>query len=198
MADFSKCQFSQLHNQENDTETGYCPENRETQSPSARGGLHQFGNCHAEQNPEHRTAEGDFIGDDEMLEINEGRGNQQGSERKIGRADRKTKTQPQSQKEGGCQHLDQRVTEGNRSPASRAFRAERQPAQNGEIFIPRDGFSTGGAKRAPWFKQADTSGHPVDAGIQKRSRHRAQHGGENRKQNGHAFSRPGSTNSQIA
>ena len=198
MANATEGDLPQFHDQKNGGKPRQRPEQGPTRSRPSRGRSHQLRDQRAQKNSQRRPAQGDFIRNNEMLEVDESRRQQKRGEGEIGHSQGKTEFQPQSQKDASSQKLDQWVSEGNRRAASRAFAAKKNPAHHREVFIPRDGFFAGGAERSFRIQQAHPTRHPMDAGIQKRSRHRAQHGGENREKNGHAFSRPGSTSSQIA
>ena len=100
--------------------------------------LHRLGEQNAQEQPGGSAAQGDFVGDDEVLDIDERRGNQQGQKNPIKQRERKAVAGPGKRKEGCGENLNQRIAKGNPLATGGAFSSQQEPADDRHIFVPAD------------------------------------------------------------
>ena len=78
------------------------------------------------------SADGDFVGDDEMFEVNEGGRDQAGEEQAIDEGERSglmADLEPASQEQNRGQELDQKIADRDGSAAIAAFATEIKPGE---------------------------------------------------------------------
>ena len=94
---------------------------RETKGLKPRGRLHHLRKEDAQEQSCRRPAPGDFIRDDEMLDVDERRGDQQREKNPINRRKRKAVASPCKNKERRGEKLNQQIPKGNPRAARRTF-----------------------------------------------------------------------------
>src|SRR6185369_16939494 len=91
------------------------------------------------------SADGDFVGDDEMFEVNEGGRDQAGEEQAIDEGEGGglvADLEPASQEQNRGQELDQKIADRDGSAAIAAFAAEIKPGKERGVEVPGDGVFT--------------------------------------------------------
>ena len=122
----SKGKFPEFHDEPEQSiaKGGRCK--REAKGPKPRGRLHHLRKENAKEKSCRSAAPGDFIGDDEMLDVDERGSDQQCEKNPIDRCEWKTVAGPCKDKERRGEKLNQKVPKGNPRPAclniSRAIR----------------------------------------------------------------------------
>src|SRR5216683_6533680 len=115
------------------------------------------------------AAEGDFIGDDEVLEINERRDDESGQQQTIHHRQRRRLPpdgEPTAEEGRGGQQFDPKIADRDRRAAVRAPAAKKQPGEERNIEMPGNRIAAMRTMR-PGSNQALSAGHPVDADVQK-------------------------------
>src|SRR2546423_4167237 len=160
------------HDPQNDvTERGR--ESRADQRCETRIGAHQLRNDEAGDQSGDGAANRDLVGNNEMLEIDKGRDEQNGNEDPIGNGDLPGKKLPDREKQKRGQQFDAEIAKGNFVSAFCATAAQKQPADDRNILLPRNLGFTDGAKRTTRFFDRDIARQSINADVQKRTNGRA-------------------------
>ncbi len=111
-------------------------ERRGEQGAAAAGGVHQFRHDEAGDHARHRSANGYFVGDNEVLEVDEGRGDKERDENPVSDRHRPRERFPDAKEKERGQELDGEIAEGNADAAVSAFAAQEEPAQERNVLVP--------------------------------------------------------------
>ena len=155
---------------------------RADQRPEATGEVRRLSverrDREAQQHPRHRPADGDFVRDDEVLEVDE-RGDDEERRHdpirkrqhpRMGRPARRSPRPhfpPHGEKEQPGEQLHAEVAEGNPRAAIRALSAQDQPGEQRDIVVQRDLIFAGRTKRALRLIDRQAQRHAVDADVEE-------------------------------
>ena len=115
--------------------------------------------------PGDRSADGDFVGNDEMLEVDEGRDDQERHENPVGDRHLPREKFPDAEKEQRGQKFDREIAKGDAVAAIRAAAAQEEPAHQRDVLVKRDLFLAGRTKRPARFVDRQIERQPVDADV---------------------------------
>ena len=116
-----------------------------------------------------------------MLEVDEGRDDQERNEDPVNDRDRPRKSDPDGEKEKRGEQFDREIAKGDPAPAVRAFPAQPKPAEQRQVLMPRNRLLAGRTKRASRLIDREIARQPINADVQKRTDHRAENKGEDAK-----------------
>jgi hypothetical protein len=98
--------------------------------------VHQLRHSEARQDPNDCSADRDFVGNNEMLEVDEGGRDEERNKKPVSDRDVPRKNFPDPEKEKRGEKFDGEITEGDAGAAVRAFAAKEQPAQERDVLVP--------------------------------------------------------------
>ena len=116
-----------------------------------------------------------------MLEIDESGGDKERDEDPVNDRERPWEGNPDGKKKQSGEQLDCEIAKRDPAPAIRAFSAQPEPAQQGQILLPRDRFLAGRTKGTPRLVNRKIPRQPVNADVEKGPDRRTQHEGEDAK-----------------
>ena len=92
---------------------------------------------HTQGYPGCGTAQCEAVRKDHVLEIDESSRNENGDENHVSRGDGRRERRPQPKEKQRGKDLDERVAPRNTRTAARTFSAQPEPAQDGDVLVPR-------------------------------------------------------------
>ena len=169
-------EFARAEDQVNEAAAHHDAPETAAQGFAPVGGVVQQGDRRGGEKADDNPADGDLIGNDQVLEIDKN------GDDKPGQHDRRNQRQPggtrsesepATEKSDAGEQLHEEVANRNRVAAIRAFPAQHQPGDERHVQEPGDGVF---ALRAmgPGVDHAFLPRHPVDADVQKAPDHRTQ------------------------
>lgn len=145
------------------------------------GGLAvEDGNGKAEEDAHDRAADGDFVGNDEVFKIDKSCDDEEGRHHCVGEGEEESVIwgsgssgggyfEPNGEKEEGGEEFDAEVAEGDAGVTIGTFASKKQPAEEGNIVVKRNGVLATWTKGALGLIDGKFAGHAVNANIEKRA-----------------------------
>ena len=127
-----------------------------------------------------RAAEGEDIGDDHVIVIDEERTDHDRAQHCSGERLARREKQPAGKEQPGGQQLDGRVTEAEGPAAAARTATEEDPAEHGNVVIPRNGLAAAAMGAGP--DHGFALGDAVNANVQETADAGADDRGEQREE----------------
>ena len=137
-------------------------------------------NGKAEEDAHDRAADGDFVGDDEVFKVDKSGDDEEGRHYRVGEGEEESVIwgsgssgggyfEPNGEKEEGGEEFDTEVAEGDAGVTMGTFASKKQPTEEGNIVVKRNGVFATWTKGALRLIDGKAFGHAVDANIEKRA-----------------------------
>ena len=143
------------------------------------GGLAvEDGNGKAEEDAHDRAADGDFVGDDEVFKVDKSGDDEEGRHYRVGEGEEESVIwgsgssgggyfEPNGEKEEGGEEFDTEVAEGDAGVTIGTFASKKQPTEEGNILVKRNGVFATWTKGTLGLIDRKFAGHSVNANIEK-------------------------------
>ena len=143
------------------------------------GGLAvEDGDGKAEEDADDRATDGDFVGDDEVFKVDKSGDDEEGRHHCIGEGEEEGVIwgsvssgggyfEPNGEKEQGGEEFDSEVAEGDTGVTIGTFSSKKQPAEEGNILVKRNGVFATWTKGTLGLIDRKFAGHSVNANIEK-------------------------------
>src|SRR5438067_5926717 len=154
------------HDPQNDV-TEQSGKRRGEKGTAAAGGVHQLRDNETGDDAGDRPADRDFIRDNEMLEVDEGGGDEERDEDPVRDRHFPRESFPDAKKKERRQKLDGKITKGDASAAVRAFAAQEKPAQERDVLVPAELLLARRAKRAARLVYRQIEWEAIDADVEE-------------------------------
>ncbi len=175
---FAEGHFAELNDQ---PEGGVADSGAEEAEEAAveRGGLAvEDGNRKAKKDANDRAADGDFVGNDEVFKVDKGGDNEEGGHHGVWESEEEGMIwrsvssgggyfEPNGEKEEGGEEFDSEVAEGDAGVTIGTFSSKKQPTEEGNILVKRNGVFATWTKGTLGLIDRKVAGHSVNANIEK-------------------------------
>src|SRR5207244_1523117 len=164
---FAESELARFQNEQENDVTKRGGEQSAHGGGEPRFGVHQFGDEETRHDSRDGAADRDLVGNDEVFKIDKGCDDHERHKHPIGKREWPWKSAPDGEEQERGDELDPEITKANRRAAMGAAAAEKKPARERDVLIPRNGRLAVWAKGAARFVNREVERQSIDADVQK-------------------------------